>query len=162
MREARWILAVAAVGCTYNPLFPDLRSPMSRARDLGQRCTYARSEADRQAPSSSIVEEVEPAYGHVASGNERAPRLRGARLRLRARPDMSQETLQRSIECHQAAVTLGRERASPDDPYVLPGAWLDIVAESTGDGFVVAVGTDDSDEAQRVLARARRFAAARP
>jgi hypothetical protein len=54
----------------------------------------------------------------------------------------------------------GRIVGPSDDPYSLPATWLDIEASSTGDGFAVAVLTDDVQKAREVLARARRFAAA--
>ncbi len=108
------------------------------------------------APGS--VEAVEPAYVYMQSGSATLEaRLRGARLHLRPGPSMSRESLQRGLECHQAHVVLGGASPSETDPYVLPGAWLDIDAESEGDGFVVAVRTDDVRSAKGVLERARRF-----
>jgi hypothetical protein len=75
---------------------------------------------------------------------------------------VSRESLQRSLECHEARGLLGQLGAvGDDDPYVLPDVWLDISAESEGDGFVVLVRTDDLAAARRVLERARRFAARR-
>jgi hypothetical protein len=56
-------------------------------------------------------------------------------------------------------VVLGAALARDEDPYVLPGVWLDIDAESEGDGFVVTVQTDALPIAEGVLERARRFAA---
>jgi hypothetical protein len=89
----------------------------------------------------------------------REAKLRGARLFLRPAPEISRESLQRTLECHQSRVLLGREPELPDDPYVLSGAWLDIAADSTGDGFVVDVRADTFQDAQRVLERAQRFVA---
>jgi hypothetical protein len=73
---------------------------------------------------------------------------------------MGRESLQRGLECHQAHVVLGTASARDQDPYVLPGAWLQIDADSEGDGFVVAVRTDVLPDAKDVLQRARRFLAA--
>jgi hypothetical protein len=122
-------------------------------------------ESERQAApalSASLVETVEPAYSTVPSGNDRAIRLRGARLHLRPALNVSAEALQRTLECHQARVTLGDAPASADDPYVLPGAWLDIDVDSSGDGMVAAVLVDRFEDARRVLDRARTFASMRP
>ncbi|HXN34226.1 MAG TPA: hypothetical protein VN894_20335 [Polyangiaceae bacterium] len=108
----------------------------------------------------SAIEAVEPSFAYVpSSASMREARLRGARLSLHPAPNLSRESLQRSLECHQSRVLLGREPALPDDPYVLTGAWLDIGAASTGDGFVVDVQADTFPDAQRVLERARRFVA---
>jgi hypothetical protein len=77
---------------------------------------------------------------------------------MRPAPGLSRESLQRALECHEAKVLLGTEKELPDDPYTLPDTWLDIDADSEGDGFSVAVRTDHFPTAQLVLARARRFA----
>ena len=107
----------------------------------------------------TAVETVQPAYSYVSSGPSTIEaRLRGARLFLRPLPGLSHESLQRSLECHQSRVVLGVAPEFADDPYVLRGTWLDIVADSTGDGFVVAVQADTFPDAKRVLERAHRFA----
>lgn len=134
---------------------------MDRARAIVSRCTGPFGQEDAAALSSTLVEAVEPAYSTVQSGNDRATHLRGALLRVRPILDVSAESLQRRLECHQVRVTLGSGRELPDDPYVLRGAWLDIAVDSVGDGLVVAVRVDDFHEAQRVLDRARRFGASR-
>jgi hypothetical protein len=85
--------------------------------------------------------------------------LRGARIQLRPTPGMSSEALTRSVECHQSRVTLGEVVPSADDPYVLPGSWLDLDASSTRDSFVIVVSADDFEDARHVLERARRFVA---
>jgi hypothetical protein len=94
------------------------------------------------------------------SGNDRFVHLRGARLHIRPDLNVSAESLQRTLECHEVRVTLGGARELNDDPYVLPGAWLDIRVDSGGDGLVAAVLVDEFEDARRVLERARSFAAA--
>jgi hypothetical protein len=154
-------LTASAAACAYNPLFPDPRGPAERAHELDARCSRPPETLDAEALSAAAIEGVEPAYAYVQSGNDRAARLRGARLHIRPQPNFSAETLHRSLECHEARVVTGRAGALADDPYILPGSWLDIDAQSTGDGFVVAVVIDDVDKARQVLARARRFASSR-
>lgn len=163
MRRLQWLSFVFVVACNgWFPLLPDTRTPADHARAMTAKCTL---ESERQAApalASSLVETVEPAYSTVPSGNDRAIRLRGARLHLRPALNVSAEALQRTLECHQARVTLGDSPAIADDPYVLPGAWLDIDVNSGGDGLVAAVLVDQFDDARRVLDRARTFATARP
>jgi hypothetical protein len=149
---------VLIASCAYNPLLPDLRTAQGRAREIEPLCTRESESGAAPPIASSLVEGVEPAYNYVQSGNDRAVRLRGARLRLRPEADTSVEKLQRKLECHEARVTENGVAAN-DDPFVLAGTWLDIKADSTGDGFVVAVLVDDHDKALEVLDRARRFAA---
>ena len=137
-------------------------TPTDRARAMDAKCTHESEQQAAPALTSSLVETVEPAYSTVPSGNDRAIRLRGARLHLRPALNVSAEALQRTLECHQARVTLGAATATADDPYVLPGAWLDIDVDSSGDGLVAAVLVDHFEDARRVLDRARTFASMRP
>ena len=155
-------LALAAAGCAYNPLFPDPRTPSDFARETASHCKGRSEATDAAALSSSLVESVEASYSYVQSGNERLPHLRGAKLHLAPQPSLTAELLQRAVECHEARVVLGSAPALADDPYSLPGAWVDVKAESTGDGFVISVLTDHQENAKQVLDRARRFAAPRP
>ena len=153
------LLGLAA--CAYNPLMPDPRNAADRARELSERCSDVLEELDAAALSPTIVERVDPWYNYVQSGNDHVERLRGARLRIRARHIFSAETLELSLECHQARVLLGSARELEHDPYSFPGTWLDIDTHSAGDGFVVAVQVDSVDKARAVLDRARQFVASR-
>jgi hypothetical protein len=158
-RALHFPLYLCVASCFLSPL-PDLRTPADRARQVAPKCTQDAAGGASDALLPSGIESVQPSYAYVASSSTmREARLRGARLFLRPAPGLSRESLQRSLECHQSRVVLGGERELPDDPYVLPGAWLDIGAASTGDGFVVDVQADTFQDAQRVLDRARRFVA---
>jgi hypothetical protein len=160
----RWGLLLAVVGlggCAFNPLMPDPRTPSDRAHELEARCADVSKDLDSETLSPALIESVDPAYYYVQSGNDRVARLRGARLRLRAKRDLSAETLQLSLECHQARVTLGSAHELEHDPYALPGTWLDIDSRSAGDGFVVAVQVDSIAKARAILDRARQFVASR-
>jgi hypothetical protein len=129
---------------------------------MAPRCASFSEETAMQAFAPSQIESVEPAYSFVSSGPiDRQARLRGARVHLRPAPSLSRELLQRSLECHQSRVALGAVEQLADDPYVLPGAWLDIDVDSEGDGFVVAVRVDKLADAKAILERARRFATSR-
>jgi hypothetical protein len=142
------------------PLWPDTRTPADHAREMATKCQAESERHAADALSATLVEAVEPAYSTVPSGNDRAIRLRGARLHLRPALNVSAEALQRTLECHQARVALGDSVEVADDPYALRGAWLDIDVSSGGDGLVVAVLADEFDDARRELSRARDFAKA--
>lgn len=160
----RWTVPVAIVGlagCAYNPLMPDPRTVSDRARELVDRCADVSAETDAEVLSPSIISKVDPSYNYVQSGNDHVERLRGARLRVKAKRNLSAETVELSLECHQAKVTLGSAQELEHDPYVFPGTWLDIDTHSVGDGFVVAVQVDSVDKARAVLDRARQFLASR-
>ena len=155
------VLASCVVGCGgwWFPLWPDTRTPADHARAIAPRCKGQSDEPTARALVPSLVEAVEPAYSAVDSGNDRYVHLRGARLRIRPDLNVSAESLQRTLECHQVGVTLGAAREVNDDPYVLRGAWLDIHVDSGGDGLVAEALADRFEDAREVLQRARSFAA---
>jgi hypothetical protein len=151
------------IGCNgWLPFLPDTRTPADHARAMAAKCTRESEQQAAAALSPSLVEAVEPAYSVVPSGNDRAIRLRGARLHLRPALNVSAQALQRTLECHQARVTLGDSPVIADDPYVLSGAWLDIDVDSDGDGLIAAVRVRSFDDARHILDRARIFASTRP
>jgi hypothetical protein len=154
-------LASAGLAACYVPgLTPDVRTALDRAREIEPRCAQFSEENAAALLSPAAFDAVEPEYSYVKSGPEdRAARLRGARIRVKPLPGFSREAMARSLECHESRVTLGRVAAPEDDPFVLPGEWLDIDVDSTGDGFVVLVRVDQVDVGRRVLDRAKRFAA---
>jgi hypothetical protein len=145
-------------GCALFSPIPDLRSPADRAREIEPKCRDLTQDPAIGTPYARDVDSVEAAYVHVQSGpSDREARLRGARIHVRPLPGLTRESLQRTLECHEARVTLRGADGEDTDPYVLPGRWLDIDVASEGDGFVVAVQVDGFDDARRVLDRARRF-----
>lgn len=145
-------------GCMLSPL-PDTRTPADHAREVEPRCKNFSEGPTAQLYSPEAVDRVEPAYSYVATGNDRRANLRGAAIHLRPLPGLSPESMTRSLECHQASLTLGSAQASADDPYILPGRWLDLDVSSEGDGFVAFARIDSIADARMVLDRARRFAA---
>lgn len=143
-----------------HPFLPDIRTPADRAREVEPKCATVPAEATAALLDPKSIDVVEPAYSYVKSGpNDREARLRGALLRVRPLPGMTRESIERALECHEAGVTLGREPAAVDDPYVLAERWLDIEVDSEGDGFAVKAQIDEFEDAKRVLERARSFAA---
>lgn len=162
MRRTLLAAFIGLTECALNPLMPDPRTVSDRAREIAPRCTHIPKEVDAEVLSASIIDEVTPWIDHVQSGNDRVARLRGARLRVRARPDLSAEVLELSLECHQARVALGTANELEQDPYAFAGRWLDIKTHSADDSFVVSVRVDDIATARAVLARARQFATSRP
>lgn len=153
-------LGLALGGCMLSPV-PDARTPVDHAREVERQCKNFSDGAAAQLYSPGAVDRVDPAYSYVASGNDRRPNLRGAAIHVRPLPGLSPESMTRSLECHQASIALGDASASADDPYVLPGRWLDLDVSSEGDGFVAYARINSIADAREVLDRARRFAAGR-
>jgi hypothetical protein len=153
------ILLVPIVGCGgWFPLWPDTRTPADHAREVVPKCTGQAADQTAKALSPQSVEAVEPAYSTVPSGNDRAIRLHGAKLHIRPDVNLSAALLQRALRCHEANVTLGTAPLLNDDPYAVPGAWLDIRVDSSDDGLVASVLSDEFEDAKQVLTRARTFA----
>ena len=153
-------IAVAACGSRgwWSPLLPDNRTSVDRAHELDNECNGDPGPLAADALSPSSIESVQAAYMHVNQGAGGDLRLRGANLHMRPTVNMPVGVLQRALECHEAAVTLGRAPELPEDPYVLPGSWLEIDVSATNQGLMAAVLTDSPDDARRVVVRAHKFA----
>jgi hypothetical protein len=95
---------------------------------------------------------------HVNQGAGGDLRLHGANLHMRPTVNTPVGVLQRTLECHEAAVTLGEAPELPEDPYFLRGSWLDIDVSATNEGLMAAVLSDSPDNALRVVDRAHKFA----
>jgi hypothetical protein len=160
MNNVVLLIALPLSGCFLSPI-PETKTAVAHAHALDVKC---RGYADRGAASllsPGAVDSVEPAISHVQSGPmDPEARLRGARIHVRPLAGLAKESLQRTLECHEAAVALGTTPPLEDDPYILPSQWLDIDVDSEGDGFVVSVRTDDIATARQVLERAKHYAAA--
>ena len=161
MRAWLVLLLLGITGCRsgFFLFWRDTRTAEERARETLPHCAGGPAELEARAVSPQLIEQVEPAYARVPSGNDNSIRLRGARLHVRPDLNVSPELLQRALECHQTRVTLGSAPAIDDDPYVLGGTWLDIRVDSVGDGLVASVLTDRTADAHRILDRARLYAA---
>lgn len=156
-----WAASIALSGCGscyWFPLLPDNRTTADRAHELDDICEQDAGPPVADALSPSIIESVQAAYIHVNQGAGGDLRLRGVNLHMRPTLNVPVAMLQRALACHEAAVTLGGTPQLPEDPYVLPGSWLDIDVSATNLGLVASVLTDSPDDARRVVERAHKFA----
>jgi hypothetical protein len=158
-REALLGLALAGCGNLFGFILPDTRTAADRAHEVEPKCKSSSETATAPFLVPASIEHVEPENSFVQSGNDRRANLSGARIYLVPMAGQSSETITRSLECHQVRATLGQVEAQNDDPYVLPGHWLDISAHSEGDGFSVSVTIDSIADAKKVLDRAQHLAA---
>ena len=155
-----WLLgaAVAFAGCFLSPI-PDLRTPADRARELDGKCRGFSDVASAPALTPGGVDTVEADFAHVPTGNTSEERLQGAKIHLRPLAGATTQALQRTLECHERAAVLAAATAPANDPFVLPGRWLDVDVGTEADGFVAVVRADNLGDAKRVLARARSYVA---
>ena len=149
-------VALGSTGCFLSPI-PDLRTPVDHARELDVRCRSFSDTASAPALTPAGVDTVEADYAHVPTGNTSERRLQGAKLHLRPLAGATAQSLQRAVECHERAAVLGAAPSVPDDPFVLPGRWLDLDVGTEADGFVVVARADNLGDAKQVLARARHY-----
>ena len=152
-------IALSGCGsCSWFPLLPDKRTPVDRAHELDDMCQQDAGPLAVDALSPSVIEIVQAAYMHINQGAGGDLRLHGVNLHMRPTVNMPVGVMQRTLECHQAAVALGHARELPEDPYVLPGSWLEIDVSATNEGLMAAVLTNSPDDALRVIERAHKFA----
>jgi hypothetical protein len=153
--------AIAEAGCSIFSILPDNRTPTDKAREFEPRCRDFTDGSAARLFSPGSVDSVEPAYSFVQTGNDRRANLRGARIHVKPLPGLSPEAMTRTLECHQVGVVLRGDPSATDDPYSLPGRWLDFDVSSEADGFVVLARVTSIDDARVVLDRAKHFAADR-
>jgi hypothetical protein len=161
MRGFVGALASCLIGCFLSPV-PDTRTPADRAREIDPKCRGVAETEAAPLLSAASIDGVEPSYSYVLGGpNRREARFCGARIHIQPVPGATRESIVRALECHEASVLLGRVTLKENDPYTLPDRWLSIDVESERDGFAIDVRSDDTDDARRVLDRARIFAQGR-
>lgn len=143
---------------------PPARGPADQAAFIDStRCGPEVNDGDL-APvlSGEAVQGVGPLYSTVESNKSgEESRLRGAVITVGAVPGVTAEWLDRELECHGARLALGRTTSTPDDPFWLPGSFVDIDVRPAKDGFVVGVAGFSSADARQILDRARAFAKAK-
>jgi hypothetical protein len=109
-----------------------------------------------------LVQKVEPYYHFVMGGpNGGEARLAGARLELRPLPGVTEELLERGLECRSAQVMLGQAEPATNEPYAFTDGWVRIDVKPGRGAFVVTLTAEDSTRAREVLARAHAFAGPR-
>ena len=140
----------------------DHRAASAALRGAEARACIGIDDADRDASPFEHVEDiasVAPLTEYVGTGSK-APRVRtGAVVVFRAVPAMTAEWLQRVVDCHLARnAALGHAVPEmPTCPLVPRGVTARV--SSTGNGFAVAIRSDDAATAREILARAERLVA---
>jgi hypothetical protein len=153
-------LVVAACGCLANVPPPSVKA----AHVERIQCeTAADPGADAHLLASARVVSFEPVYSHFLSGrNNSEDRVTGAKLLLRPPDGFTAEKMTRVLQCHSARALLGQVDAGvvANDPYWLPGAWLDIDVVPEQGNFAVTLHAAEIRDNLLVLARAEAFARA--
>jgi hypothetical protein len=159
---ARMLVFVAAVVGGAAPSCAGV-APATRAVEVERlQCEGGEDAADAAAlMQATAILNVAPMYSQVHSATTGTEsRLSGVRLLMRPPELFGADRTLRILQCHGARGVLGRLDPSriPDDPYWLPGAWLDIDLAHEAGNFVVTVQADSIPKNLQVLERARAFA----
>jgi hypothetical protein len=102
------------------------------------------------------IRSVSPLLEDVRTGKGTSSRVAGAEVVFRAVPGLTAEWLQRVIDCHLARNSaVGHEASAAEMPYCpLTNRGAQARVRSVGDGFAVAVCSDDADASKEILKRA--------
>jgi len=146
---------VIAPACTSAPL------PEARAVGLERLDQCVGTQDGLELLRSTTVLRLDPIYSHVLTTNSGSEqRVNGAKLLVVPPQGMSTSQMDRILECHSAAVLLGKvsSAAIPSDPYWLPNSWVDIDVKPEGGNFAVTLTADTVRDNLQVLRRASHYA----
>jgi hypothetical protein len=144
-------------------LFPSpesTRSPVEVAETYVKQCKV--EDDDSRVIDVSNILSVAPAYATVpTSNNNSQTRLLGAEIRLRAQPGLSRVWVDHVLRCHESARLRGASTMADadNDPFWLPGKWLDVDVREDQGLFVVQLTHYEVAPAKAELERARRASA---
>jgi hypothetical protein len=140
----------------------DHRAASAALRDAEARACAGLAPDDRDTSPFQHTEDitrVEPLKPNLYDVRARRsrPSTGGAIVTFRAVPGLTAESLQRVVDCHLARnAALGHSVPDmPDCPLVPNG--VDAHVSSAGDGFAVAVSSNDPKVAGEILSRAERL-----
>lgn len=138
----------------------DHRTGSTALRDAEARACVGLNPDDRDASPFAHVDDiagVEPLIERTGTSKVPGQRTSGAIVTFRAVPGMTAEWLQRVVDCHLARnAALGHVVPEMTNCPLVPNG-VQARVRSTGNGFAVAIRSDDASTAREVLARAQRL-----
>ncbi|MGA3123601.1 MAG: hypothetical protein ABSF69_22775 [Polyangiaceae bacterium] len=156
---AALLTAAMAAGCSEPAKGPADQAAFTDRTRCGPEVTDS---AIAPILDGKAVQQVEPLYSTFDTDKSgETSKLRGAKITINALPGITAEWLDRELECHNARITLGQAQPTPDDPFWLSGATLDIDVRPAKDGFIIGVAAFSSADAKQILDRAQSFAKAK-
>jgi hypothetical protein len=166
MDNFRYLVMVGAASCL--PLgCASAPAPAAQAAQVEQmQCDDSTSaqEAARILQTTKVISS-EPIYSNVPTGyDDIEHRVNGAKLLVRPPEGVSPERMTRILQCDSARQLLGRvdRVALPDDPYWLPGSWVDIRVTPEDGNYAVSIEANTITKSLQVYARAVAYADAHP
>ena len=154
-----------AAAAQHEKMAADHRAASQALVAAEERACAGIDEADRAMSPFDHTEDiasVTPLTEHHSAGKATTQVTVGAAVTFRAVPGLTAEWLQRAVDCHIARnASLGNVVPEmPNCPLVPKGATAQVT--STGDGFSVAIRSDDPASAKDILARAQRLTPSAP
>jgi len=166
MDRYRYVMAASAassllLGCASTP------PPAVKAAEVEQmQCDQSTSpEEDAKILATTQVIKSEPLYSNVPTDyGDNAHRVNGAKLLVRPPEGVSAERMTRVLQCHSARQLLGQSDRPElaNDPYWLPGSWLEIRVTPEDGNYAVTLEANTIDKSLKVYARAVAYADAHP
>jgi hypothetical protein len=157
-----WAIAIAALRPAGLALVMSscATTPVTKATETEKlQCEPTTLQGGEIAKHLSVLS-VSPNYIRIHSstmGEE--VRTAGAKLLVRPPEAMDANRLLRALQCHAARVALGQESPiQPNDPFTLPGSWLEIEVESEVGNYAITIAADSIPHGLSVLAEAQGFA----
>jgi hypothetical protein len=156
---------VAALPC-FAPACESSRPPKTPADQATfvERTRCLPEDDDKQLTpilSCEALQGVRPLYNTIEGTKSGVQsELRGAVLAVSALPGVTAEWLDRALECHGARALLGHLSPAANDPFFVPGTFVDVDVLPAKDGFDIEVVAYSSEDARAVLDRATAFAKA--
>jgi hypothetical protein len=148
-------------GCASSP------PPAARAAEVEQlQCDQSTSpaEAARILETTKVIASA-PIYSNVPTTDDGVEhRVIGGKLVVRPPEGVSAEQMTRILQCHGARALLSRSGSVElaNDPYWLPGAWVDIRVAPENGNYAVTLEADTISRNLQVYARAAAYADAHP
>jgi hypothetical protein len=143
-------------GCSMNTSATTKAVQVEHAQCAGART----AQDDLRLLETTTVLRAEPIYSHVHTNSNEEDRVSGAKLLIRAPEGVTADRFALVLQCHSARALLGQVDRSQlgDDPYWLPGAWVDIDVTPEAGNFAVTLRSDSVSKNLQVLNRATAFA----
>ena len=154
------VLAPAVLGLPCSCATP---TPTARATQTELLQCAANDERDVRTIEGLRVLSVEPVYSYMHNGRTGSDqRIKAVRLLVRPPSNVTPQALVGDVQCHSAHMVLGRQQSSriENDPFWLPGAWLDIALEPDGANCALTITAEGIDPNLQILRLARAFASA--
>jgi hypothetical protein len=150
------VVAAPSSGCLESESIPARAAKVER-----QTCAGAGSEEDAEETLRKTTVLRAESKCHVDYCNG-VGQVFGVKLTVVPPEGVTADRLARTLQCHGARAILGRldvSKIADDDPYWLPGSWVEIEVQREAGHLLVTLNGDHVSDNIRLLRRATAYAA---